>query len=182
MPGFLAVPWFLPGLAVAALLGLVVCRRLAATLGCTPLHAWFLVVSLGIVLAATLTPLRDALDQGATGPKPCDLSRIWFAPLADYLRPGDIAGNVLMFIPLGLALGFLPPSGARLPLIGGALLLPVVIETSQLAVGILDRACQGGDVVDNVAGLVGGLLLGSIAAALVSVAAALAGRATPPER
>lgn len=182
MPDFLAVPLFLPGLAVAAILGLVVCRRLARTLGCSPLHAWFLVVSLGIVLAATLTPLRAALDQGATGPKPCDLSRIWFAPLADYLRPGDIAGNVLMFMPLGFALGLLPPSGARTPLIAGGLLLPVVIETSQLAAGVLDRACQSGDVVDNLAGLVGGLLLGTVAAALGSVAAALGGRRTRPDR
>jgi glycopeptide antibiotics resistance protein len=166
MPDFLAVPLFLPGLAVTALLGLVVRHWLAAELGCSPLHAWILVVSLGIVLAATLTPLRAALVDGATGPTACDLSRIGFAPLAAYLRPGDIAGNVLMFMPLGLAVRLLPPSGHRTRLIAGLFLLPVVIEASQLAAGFLARACQSGDVVDNLAGLVAGLLLGSFAAAL----------------
>ena len=170
MPGFLAVPLFLPGLAIAALLGLVVCQWLAKKLRCAPIHAWILVVSLGIVLAATLTPLRAAFDHDAVPLTSCDLSRIWFAPLAAYLRPGDIAGNVLMFIPLGLTLGLLPPSGARTRLIGTVLLLPVAIETIQLAAGFLVRACQSGDVVDNLAGLVAGLLagllLGTIAAAL----------------
>jgi glycopeptide antibiotics resistance protein len=182
MPDFLALPLFLPGLAAVALLGLVVCRWLAVRLGCSPLHAWILVVSLGIVLAATLTPLRAALDQGPTGPKPCDLSRIWFAPLEVYLRPGDIPGNVLMFIPLGLALGLLPASRARVPLILGALLLPVVVETTQLVATVLDRACQSGDVVDNLAGLVAGLLVGSVAAAIGSAVAAFRARRVRPDR
>jgi glycopeptide antibiotics resistance protein len=180
LPEFLALPLFLPGLAVAAVLGLVVSRWLAAELGCSSLHAWILVVSLGIVLAATLTPLRAALDHGFTGQPSCDLSRIWFAPPADYLRPGDIAGNVLLFIPLGLAVRLLPPSGHRTRLIAGLFLLPVVIEASQLTAGFLGRACQGGDVVDNLAGLVVGVLLGSVLAALASVAT-LARRRTPPE-
>lgn len=182
MTDFLAVPLFLPGLAVAALLGLVVGRPLATKLGCSPFHAWFLVVSLGIVLAATLTPLRAAFEQGATGPTSCDLSRIWFAPLAAYLRPGDIAGNVLMFIPLAFAIRLLPPSGPRRRLIVGLFLLPIVIEASQLTVGFLDRACQGGDVVDNSAGVVVGLLLGSVVALLGSVVARLGGGRTQRDR
>lgn len=182
MPDFIALPLFLPGLAVAALLGLVACRWLAAKLGCSPFHAWILVLSLGLVLAATLTPLKAALDGGATGPAACDTSRIWFAPLAAYLRPGDIAGNVLMFIPLGLAARTLPPSGLRTRLIAGLFLLPLVIETSQLAAGFLARACQTGDVVDNLAGLVGGLLLGSIVAAVGSFVAAHVWRRARPDR
>jgi len=182
VPDFLALPLFLPGLAVVALLGLVVCRWLAARLECSRLHAWIMVVSLGIVVAATLTPLRAALDQGPTGPKPCDLSRIWFAPLDVYLRPGDIPGNVLMFIPLGVALGLLPASPARVPLILGALLLPVIVEGTQLVATALDRACQSGDVVDNLAGLVAGLLLGSASAAIGSAIAARRGRRARPAR
>lgn len=164
MPDFLVLPLFLPGVAVAALLGLDVRHRLAARLGCSPVHAWILVVSLGIILAATLTPLRAALEQGATGPKACNMSRLWLAPLASYLRLGDIAGNVLMFIPLGLAVRLLPRSGARTRLLVGVFLLPVVIEVSQLAAGFLARACQAGDVVDNLAGAVIGILLGSVVA------------------
>jgi glycopeptide antibiotics resistance protein len=182
MPDFLALPLFLPGLAILALLGLVVCRWVASRLACSPLHAWILLVSLAIVLAATLTHLRAALDQGPTGPKPCDFSRIWFAPLEVYLRPGDIPGNVLMFIPLGVALGLLPASRARIPLILGALLLPVVVETTQLAATVLDRACQSGDVVDNLAGLVVGLFVGGVAAAIGNGIAALRRRGSQPER
>ena len=182
MPDFESLPLFLPALAVAALLGLVMSRWLAARLGCSPLHAWILVVSLGIVLAATLTPLRAALDEGPTGPKPCDLSRLWFAPLDVYLRPGDIPGNVLMFIPLGLFLGLLPASRGRGPLIVGALLLPVAIEATQLAATALDRACQSGDVVDNLAGLIAGLLVGSVAAAIGGAISAWSARRRPPDR
>jgi glycopeptide antibiotics resistance protein len=105
---------------------------------------------------------------------------MWFAPLDVYLRPGDIAFNVLLFIPLGLALGLLPPSKARVPLIVGALLLPAVIEATQLAARALDRACQSGDVVDNLTGLLIGLVVGGAAAALGGAIAGWRGRRVRP--
>lgn len=131
--------------------------------------AWALVLSLGIILSATLTPLSAALAPGAIGPVSCDLSRVWPAPLGGYLGTGDAGGNVLMFIPLGATIALIPRSGRRAAILLGAILLPFAIETAQLLMPVLHRACESADVVDNLMGLVLGLALGAGAGWLASV-------------
>ena len=162
MRDLVAVPLFLPALAAWAVVGALAARRIGRRLGIHPVHAFGLVVSLGIVLSATLTPQGAALVRGATGPATCDLSRLGFASIHDYLVLGDIQGNVLMFIPLGVALALLPASRNRAALVLAGALVPVCIETTQLMLGFLDRACQSGDVVDNLLGLGIGLALGAV--------------------
>ena len=165
MTDFVEVPLFLPGVAASMLVAFAVARRVAARVGTSAAHGWLLVVSVGMILSATLSPQWAALVEGARGPAVCDFSRFWLASLHEYLRPGDTGGNVLMFVPLGVALAFVPRARGRVRLIVAAAVLPVAIETTQLMLGFLDRACQSADVVDNLLGLVIGLAAGAMLAA-----------------
>jgi glycopeptide antibiotics resistance protein len=165
MPNFEAglrhvLPWFLPGTALAAVVGLLAGRPLARALRTSYWVACLLVVGFGMVVAATLTPLRGAFNPDAIGGT-CDLSRIGLAPLGDLLRFGDSSLNVALFIPLGVALGLLPGSKGKVMLVVGAIAMPFVIETTQLLVPALERGCQSADVFDNLTGLLVGLLIGT---------------------
>jgi glycopeptide antibiotics resistance protein len=142
----LTVPWFLPGLAAA------------------------LILSTGIILSATLTPLRWAIDVGATGSGICDFSRVELAPLTQLLRADEASLNVLLFMPLGVVTGMLPRSRWKAAILGVAIALPFVIETIQLLLPVLDRACESADVFDNLTGLVVGLAGGAVALRLLASA------------
>lgn len=152
---------FVPGLLVSVLVALAVGGHVAGRLRVNRTTAVLLVISLGVVLAATVTPSREALI-GAVPPVParCDMSRFWLAPLSAYGRVSDTSLNVLLFVPLGALIGLTPPSPYRWPIILAAIALPFVIEGFQLIAAPLGRACQSGDVVDNLAGLVLGLVGG----------------------
>ena len=119
--------------------------------------AWLMVLSLGVILAATMTPQWEALAFGARGPSSCDFSRAGLAPLRELLRFNDTSGNVLMFVPLGVTIGLLPRSRRTAAVVIAAIALPFAIETIQLLLPVLDRACESADVVDNLTGLVVGL-------------------------
>ena len=120
-------------------------------------------LSLGIILSATLTPLRWAIDFGATGSGVCDFSRIGLAPLGELLRFNDTSLNILLFIPLGVTIGLVPMSRRKAAVVAAAMALPFAIETIQLLVPWLDRGCQSADVIDNLTGLIVGLAAGSAA-------------------
>lgn len=160
MRGFNVLPWLMPGLLVAAVLGLIVGRRVGRAVGAGPVVGWGLVVGFGLAIAATLTPLRDGLEPGA-GVGTCDLSRIGLAPLQELLRISDTSLNVLLFMPLGFAVGLVPGSRRRDLLAGVAVLTPFAIETGQLLLPILGRGCQSADVFDNLTGLVLGAVIGA---------------------
>ena len=155
-------PPILPGLAGALLVSLLFRSVVGRRLEIGRMHAWLLLISVGIILAVTLTPSRGSLEFGTQGTIGCDLSRIGPAPLSVYARLDDPILNVLLLIPLGATIGYMPTSRARRWLIVAAVLLPIAIETTQALVVILDRACQGGDVFDNLAGLSVGLLGGAL--------------------
>ncbi len=159
------LPWFLPGTALFALIGLLVARPLARWLPSHPVIAWGLVFSFGIVVSATLTPLRGHFNFAATGGT-CDFSRIGLAPLQDLGEINDTTLNILMFIPLGIGLGLLGRSRRAALLTVAALALPVVIETTQLLIPALERGCQSADVFDNLTGLAFGLAIGALASML----------------
>ncbi len=154
-------PPILPGVLAALVLALLLCRPAARWLGTGRVIAWLLLVTTGVILAVTLTPARWALEFGAHGAMTCDLSRIGPASVAVYLTFDDPILNVLMFIPLGVWIGQLGRRQHRLALAAGAALLPVAIEVIQAIAVPLGRACQGGDVFDNLAGLAIGLALGA---------------------
>jgi VanZ family protein len=155
------LPWFVPGLAITTVIALVVAGRLARRLRTTKSIAALLVMSVGAVLAATLTPL-GGFDDRPPPPGQCDLARFGPAALSDYLRVDDVSLNVVLFVPLGLAIGLLGRSRANAVLLAAALALSPAIEATQSLVPVLGRGCESGDVVDNVLGLGLGLALGAL--------------------
>ena len=147
--GFADYVGFVPGLVLSAVLALVLGARIARALRVDRTFGTLLIISLGIVLSATVTPSRDAVlgvPEMAAG---CDLSRFGLASWSTYRNINDTSLNVLLFIPLGALLGLLPRSPYRRATILGAIVLPFAIEGLQLVATPLGRACQSGDVVDN---------------------------------
>ena len=153
-------PTMLPAGVLALVLATLVCRRVARRLKTEPGVAWLLVAGLGGVLALTIAPSREALTVGVTGPVTCDFSRFGPASLSVYAQMDDPFLNVMMFVPLGLAIGLLPPGRQKLVIAVAAALLPVAIETTQALIVGMGRACESGDVFDNVFGLLIGLAIG----------------------
>jgi glycopeptide antibiotics resistance protein len=152
------LPWFVPGAVISLLAGLLTAPAIARGLRSGRGPAWLLVFGLGIVIAATLTPLGRGFEERASILRTCDFSRIGLAPLREYFRVDDTSLNVVLFIPLGVAVGLLPGSRRKWVIVGAAILLPVAIETLQLLAPALSRGCQSADVVDNMTGLVLGMV------------------------
>jgi len=165
-----ALPWLVPGVVVSILIGLVVARPLSRWLGTSFGVALLLVVGFGAVLSATIPPDHDGLLDLASRGWTCDLSRTGPASPLSYLRIGEASLNVLLFVPLGLAVGLLP--GSRRAMLVGAIALTATfaIEATQALVPMLGRGCEAADLVDNLLGLG----LGFLVARLLSVVARLA--------
>jgi glycopeptide antibiotics resistance protein len=158
-----ALPWLLPGVAIAVIVSVAASDAVGRALRVRRPVAWAMVLSLGVILAATMTPQLEALAFGAQGSSTCDFSRIGLAPLSELLRFGDTSGNVLLFIPLGVTIALVPRSRRKAALLIAAIALPFAIETAQLLLPVLDRACESADVVDNLTGLFIGLSGGVVA-------------------
>ena len=170
LKGFLAsVPWFLPGVLVAALVGWLVRRRLAGWLGSSDVIAFLTVLAFGIIMAATLTPHRE-LSLGPEQSAGCDFSRMGLAPWRALRSLNDTSLNIVLFLPLGIMLALLPRSDRKAGLILAAVALPFTIELVQLVLVPLNRACQSADVFDNLTGLVVGLAIGAVLALVRQVA------------
>lgn len=153
------VPLFLPGVALGLCIAFVTARAIAGRLSCAPLAAWLLVVSTGVILSATVTPIADALLDGVRSSGACGIDRGGWAPPSTYLRLTEESMNVLLFVPLGMAVGLVGGrAGRRLAICG--LALPFVIEATQALVPALGRSCEASDLVDNPTGFVIGLALG----------------------
>ncbi len=158
------LPWLLPGIALSFLVGIVAAGPTARLLGTRRTIAWLLLAGTGIVVATTLTPWSSPFAPGPAVPSRCDLSRIG-PPTWDELRSiYDAGGNILMFIPLGIATGLLPRTRRTAAVVAAAIALPFVVETIQLAVPWLDRQCESADVIDNLTGLAIGFAAGRAAA------------------
>ena len=161
-----SVPWLLPGSAIALVVGVAASGPVGRSLGITRIVAAVIIVNLGVILAATLTPCPCLPQPGAGGA--CDLSRTGLASPLQLVTSFDTAGNMLAFIPLGFAIALIPRSRRKGGLLAGAVALPFAIEAIQLLATPLGRACQSADVVDNLTGLVLGLVAGTLAARIAS--------------
>ncbi len=159
--------WFWPGVIVSIGLSIAFGRRVGRALGTSRTVATVLMLGGGLIASATLTPSREALTQGAVGTGMCDLGRLGLASVGELLRFGDPTFNLLLFVPLGWAIGFIPASRWKFALILGAFALPFAIETIQLLATGLGRGCQSSDVADNLTGLIIGLVIGVVAGRLV---------------
>ncbi len=154
---------FGPGIVVSLVVSLATCGFVGRAMRISAIHGWALVMSLGVVLSATITPSRDALLFGAQGSGTCDLSSIGPGSWWELRHLDDVSLNILLFVPLGIAIGLLPHSRAKLIVLAGAFVLPATIELTQLVVVPLGRECQSSDVVDNVIGLLLGIVAGTMA-------------------
>lgn len=164
-----ALPWLVPGVVISALIGLVARTRLAGYLATNAFVAWLLVVSTGAIVFATLAPLYGMFEPSATGPGRCDFSNLSVIPLQQLLSRNERTLNIILFAPLGLALGLLPRSRLTAGLVLVAMASPFIIETTQLLLPILGRGCQAIDVIDNLTGLAFGLVIGIVARALIAM-------------
>ena len=164
-----ALPWFLPGLVLSAVIGVPLCSPVAAMLRTRRSIAYLLIVSLGAIVAATIPPGAEGFDRIADGIGACHLHPLGLATRHAYLSVSEVSLNVLLFIPLGVGLGLLPRTRRTALLVAAACGLPVAIEAVQLLVPQLGRACESRDVVDNLLGLLIGLVAGILAGAFVGV-------------
>jgi VanZ like family len=146
-----------PGVIISGALAAVLGDRLGRRVEAPRWTGALLIFALGLIASATLTPSYEALHFGAEGSGTCDLARVGLAPLSEILALNDAGFNVLLYLPLGVALGSLPSRRSSLVWLLALGLAPAV-ELTQLLVTPLDRACQSSDIVDNLTGLVVGML------------------------
>ncbi|MHB8674356.1 MAG: VanZ family protein [Candidatus Limnocylindrales bacterium] len=155
------LPWFAPTLVAWLVVAGLVARRTGRAFSMHSSLSAGLTMSVGIVLSATLTPFRGAVAGRFARPAVCDLTRLAPASIDQILRFDDVGLNVLLFVPLGLTLGLITHARLRLALLLAAIALPSIVEVSQLLLPALGRACESGDVIDNLTGLALGLGVGS---------------------
>lgn len=161
------LPWLVPGIAIAIVVSIVGSDSVGRWLGIRRFVAWFLLFSVGVILSGTLSPLAGVEAVGDGAARTCDLTRTWLASEAEIVNGPDVALNVMLFIPVGLALGTSRISWRTALVLLIAITIPFAIESTQLLVTSLHRACQSADVVDNLTGLTVGLITGGVAALLV---------------
>jgi hypothetical protein len=152
------IPWLVPGIVLSALGATALAPAVGRWLRAPTLQAWLLLLGVGIVASATLTPIPGDGTPFAF----CDTRRLGPPPLTDLLRVSTASLNVLLFIPLGLAVGLLPRSERSTMVAGATLALPFVVEIAQSLLPALGRGCQTGDMVDNVIGLLLGFVIGRV--------------------
>lgn len=156
------VPLSVLGFAVAVVASLALSRPVARTLRTRRTVAALLLFGFGVVIAATLVPDADAM-KGIASDGTCDVSRIGLAPMRELTRISTISLNVLLFMPLGVAVGLLPRTRAAALVTIMAVSLTFVVEGLQLVVTALGRGCQTADMVDNSLGLIIGIVIGTLA-------------------
>jgi glycopeptide antibiotics resistance protein len=160
------LPWFLPSLLVSIAVGLGLNQRVASALAVSRMIATAAIVSLGLILSATLTPYKGAIALHATGSGSCAFLRVGLASPNELMAVSvnDTLLNVVLFVPLGLAIGLARRSRYAVPLVVAGIALPFAIEAIQLLAPSLARACESADVFDNLTGLVLGLVAGALLA------------------
>ena len=121
-------------------------------------------MSVGVILAGTMSPLNAGRGLDPSHPGSCDLSQIGLPSLDQLHLHSDITGNIVMFIPLGFAIALVPRSRRKAAVLAAAVALPFAIEATQLVVVSLGRACESADISDNLTGLVIGLAAGAVVA------------------
>lgn len=154
--------WFWPALVATLAVALALAGPVSRSLRTSRVLAWILLASVGLIVAATLTPIHGPTGIDLALARPCDLERRWFASWPEMSSITDVSLNIALFIPLGLSIAWLPRSRATIAVTGLAIALPFVVEGLQFLVPSLARGCQSGDVIDNLTGLVIGLGVGAL--------------------
>jgi hypothetical protein len=155
------VPWFLPGVALSLVGALVIAPTAGRVLGVSRIIAGLLVLSVGVILAATITPIGPQPEMPTSGAPSCDLTNMAIVSVAELLTVNDRSLNVALFAPLGATIGLHPGSRRRWTILAAGVCLPFGIEALQLLAPVLARGCESVDVIDNLTGLALGLGVGS---------------------
>ena len=155
------VPLALAVLAMTLVAVIAFSRPVAHALGARRGAAALLILGFGSVVAATLVPTAAALE-GVASNGTCDVSRVGLASFPDLTTPNQRSLNVLLFVPLGLAIGMLSWGRASALVLVLAVSLPCVVEAIQLALPVLGRGCQTADMIDNLLGLAIGACIGIV--------------------
>ena len=175
-----AVPASVLTLALAVLVASLVSEAIARELRTRRWVAFLFLAGCGLVISATLVPTASALEgQASSGV--CDFSRLGLAPTEELLSVNVTSLNVLLFIPLGVAVGLLPPNRPVAIATMMAISLTFVVEAIQLLLPVLGRGCQTADMVDNLLGLAIGAAGGTLVRLLVP-RSYLERRRSPAER
>ncbi len=162
-----AVPLSLFALGIAIVLAVWLSAAVARRLDTPRIVAALLLFGFGLVVAATLVPDAGGMS-GEASDGVCDLSRIGLAPLDELTRVTFTSLNVLLFVPLGLAVGLLPRTRTAAVVTLAAVSLTFVVEGIQLVVTALGRGCQSADIFDNLLGLAIGMVIGALVRVLAS--------------
>ena len=157
------VPLFLPGFALWSLASIAISGRTARALDTSRPVALLLLVSLGFGLSATLSPTGEAMAGEALSGGTCDLTQMGLPPLSMLTRPNDVVLNIILFVPLGIALGLLPAVRRTFIIIALAFAVPLLIETLQLLLVDLGRGCESADVINNMLGIAVGIGMAVVA-------------------
>jgi glycopeptide antibiotics resistance protein len=164
---FGTVPLSALALAVSIVLAVALSSRAAAWLETRRSVAALVVLGFGLVISATLVPTGAALE-GVPSDGVCDTSRVGFASIEQLTSVNTSSLNVLLFMPLGFAVGLLPWSRPAAIVALAAASLTFVVEAIQLLLPLLGRGCQTADMVDNLMGLAIGLVMGLLARPLLA--------------
>lgn len=145
--------WLLVVVVVAALLAVPLARLLRSN----PLVTGLLVMSLFAVVALSLAPSNT--PQAAAG---VCLRPVTLPVGRQILWPSDLTANVLMYLPLGVAVVWLRPRLVRLVAVVAALMVPLVVELAQKEIIAINRQCSLSDIIGNEVGLLVGMAIGAV--------------------
>ena len=145
--------WLLAVVVVALLLAFPLARLLRSN----PLVTGLLVMSLLAVVALSLAPSNTL--QAAPG---VCLRPVTLPVGRQILWPSDLTANVLMYLPLGVAVVWLRPRPVRLVAMAAALMVPLFVELAQKELIAINRQCSLSDIIGNEVGLVVGMAVGSV--------------------
>ena len=164
---FGTVPLSVLAVAVSVVIAVALSTRAAAWLRTRRSVAALVLLGFGLVISATLVPTGAALD-GIPSDGVCDTSRLGIASIEELTSVNTSSLNVLLFVPLGFALGLLPRTRPAAIVAVAAASLTFVVEAIQLLLPVLGRGCQTADLVDNLMGLAIGVVIGLLARPLIA--------------
>jgi glycopeptide antibiotics resistance protein len=157
-PGY---PGFFPGTLLAVVISVATSGLVSKVLYVSRCLAFSLIITLGLILSATLTVGEEELIKSSNEVRCCDFTRLAPVSVAELLALNETSLNVFLFVPFGLVIGLIHHSPRKVPILVAAIALPFCIETVQLLIPVMNRTCQSEDVIDNLFGLVVGFILGT---------------------
>jgi hypothetical protein len=162
------MPFYGAALVLTMLAAVVLGPAVGRRLGTRGSVGGLLIFGFGVVLGATLLPDAQGLAGQATDGI-CDTSHVGLLSLRELITVNQRSLNVLLFVPLGLAVGMLPVSRPAVAITIAAISLTFVVEGIQLFVTVLGRGCQTADLFDNMLGLMIGIVVGVMARPLLGL-------------